>query len=434
MPKSFLSLFVLGVVVASISPFRATYAQSTACSLPEKFYLDTYEYSNLDAALIVSDHIKSDPTNPANFVNRATILFDLHMIEATLSDYDRAIAIDADYIAAYLGKAKVYLFEGDYQYAIDNLEVAIELGLENNSSDEEQLYEAYLLLSEVYTQSGSPNISVGFLDLAIELKPNEARGYAMRGFANALLSNNDQSENDWKTALDYDPNVASYFVDLSFAYYQWENYIQSDTKASYALSLESESAPSILVSAHFIKGLSLHEKKLFDQAVLEFTLAIETDLNCAAVYNSRGYSYLNLGQFELALTDFNQALQIDPSFLDAYNGRLSSYENLGDLESADHDRQYYVSHSNMFSAEIYIKTGKLMFELENYDAAEVSFLFAAGFEPDDAEIYLMLARIYQIKGSPDFELKAYDSYIEIMGENARQDIIERAEELRSQLQ
>lgn len=432
MLKSFRILLVLWIVAILIPAFRVAYAQSTICGLPEKFYMETNDYSNLDSALVLSEYIKADPTNPVNFVERASILFNLQLPEDALSDYDKAIEIDPNYVAAYLGKAKVYLYKGSSQSAVPNLEIAIELGLETNSSDED-LYEAYLLISEAYIQLGFPNISIGFLDLAVELKPTEATAYAMRGFANALLSNNDQAQNDWKMALDYDSNIALYFVDTSFLYYQWENYIHSNTQASYALSLTFESIPNVLVSIHFIRGLSLHEEKLFDQAVSEFTLAIQTDPNCAAIYSSRGYTYLNLSQFELALTDFNQALQIDPTYLDAYNGRMSSYENLGNLAAAEIDRQYYVSHSKMFSAEVYFKMGKLMFELQNYDDALVSLWFAAGFEPNNPEIYLIAANIHQINGSPELELEAYDSYIEIMGENARQDIIERAEELRDQL-
>ncbi|RLV93811.1 Serine/threonine-protein phosphatase T [Spathaspora sp. JA1] len=63
------------------------------------------------------------------------------------------------------------------------------------------------------------------------------------------------------------------------------------------------------------KHLLAHE---LDQAVLEYTLAIELDGNNAIFYSNRAQAHIKLENYGLAISDCDEALKIDPGLLKAY--------------------------------------------------------------------------------------------------------------------
>ena len=70
---------------------------------------------------------------------------------------------------------------------------------------------------------------------------------------------------------------------------------------------------------------SLTEKGQFDQAIDDFTMALEIGSKGAGAYYYRGISYVNKGQFDWAIADFNKALEIDPKSAGFYYNRGIAY-------------------------------------------------------------------------------------------------------------
>ena len=62
-----------------------------------------------------------------------------------------------------------------------------------------------------------------------------------------------------------------------------------------------------------------------DQALSDFTKAVEIDPQCAQAYNNRGWAYVKRGQYDRALSDFNKSTEIDPRFVEAYFCRAIVY-------------------------------------------------------------------------------------------------------------
>jgi len=73
------------------------------------------------------------------------------------------------------------------------------------------------------------------------------------------------------------------------------------------------------------RGIAYEGKGQFDQAVDDFTKALEIDPKDAGVYYHRGIGYVNKGQFDWAIDDFTKALEIDPKRADAYYNRAIAY-------------------------------------------------------------------------------------------------------------
>ena len=67
---------------------------------------------------------------------------------------------------------------------------------------------------------------------------------------------------------------------------------------------------------------------------------LQTDLNDADAYNSRGITYGSKGQYDQAISDYNKALEIDPSDALAYSNRGNAYDDKGQYDQAisDHNK------------------------------------------------------------------------------------------------
>ena len=74
-------------------------------------------------------------------------------------------------------------------------------------------------------------------------------------------------------------------------------------------------------SAYNSRGVTYYQKGQFDQAIKDFTKAIEIQPRYAEAYCYRGIAYHEKGQFDRAISDCNKAIEINPKLALAYNIR-----------------------------------------------------------------------------------------------------------------
>ncbi len=67
------------------------------------------------------------------------------------------------------------------------------------------------------------------------------------------------------------------------------------------------------------RGAVYGEKGQYDQAISDFTRAIEINPRYNKAYNNRGVVYRRKGQYDQAISDFNKAKEINPLDAEAYN-------------------------------------------------------------------------------------------------------------------
>ena len=77
-----------------------------------------------------------------------------------------------------------------------------------------------------------------------------------------------------------------------------------------------------------IAGDLVRAEKL-DEALVEYTKAIEADANHADAYYGRGDIYLRQGKLEDAAIDFRKAIDINPSYIDAHRKLAETFIKIG---------------------------------------------------------------------------------------------------------
>src|SRR5947199_10817174 len=95
--------------------------------------------------------------------------------------------------------------------------------------------------------------------------------------------------------------------------------------ASVALAKEKAGTPAKEKAgsgiSEYTKGNQLFESKQYEQAVAEFTKAIEANGKQPAFYENRGFAYIALEKGPEAAADFSKAIELAPKDERAYVGR-----------------------------------------------------------------------------------------------------------------
>ena len=93
---------------------------------------------------------------------------------------------------------------------------------------------------------------------------------------------------------------------------------------SYASAQQKQNEPK---DAKFYvdRGIAYGEKGQLDQAVDDFTKALEIDAKSTDAYYNRGIAYVYKGQYDWAVDDLNKVLEIDLKNGGAYYYRAIAY-------------------------------------------------------------------------------------------------------------
>ena len=125
----------------------------------------------------------------------------------------------------------------------------------------------------------------------------------------------------------------------------------------YAHNLEEET---------FNRGMNYTSKGMYDEAIEEFTKAIEKNPKNAYAYYNRGLTYHKKGKLDKAILDYDKAIEINPKEAEIYYNRGIAYYYKDYLSQAISDWSKAVEISPD-SAAIYQKRAFAYFKKEEYD-------------------------------------------------------------------
>ena len=87
--------------------------------------------------------------------------------------------------------------------------------------------------------------------------------------------------------------------------------------------------------SYFNRALTYGKKGQYDQAIADYTKAIEINPGHAMAYYNRGRAYaIGKGQYDQAIADYNKAIEINPGYAMAYYNRALTYSKKGQYDQA----------------------------------------------------------------------------------------------------
>jgi len=146
---------------------------------------------------------------------------------------------------------------------------------------------------------------------------------------------------------------------------------------------KTASTPASPALENYNRGCALFGEGKHDEAIAEYTKAIELDPNYAHAYNNRGVAYKNKGQYELAIADYNRAIELDPNYAHAYYNRGVAYKNREQYELAIADYSKAIE-LDPEDSSVWNSKGVCLSRLDRYEEALECYDKALQIDPDYA--------------------------------------------------
>ena len=100
------------------------------------------------------------------------------------------------------------------------------------------------------------------------------------------------------------------------------------------------------VLEHLEQGGTYADKEQWDEAIIEYSKAIELDPEFAPSYYCRGLAYHGKGDLDRAIADFDKAINLNPEFALAYFCRGFAYVIKGEVTKAVSDYEKVIELSD----------------------------------------------------------------------------------------
>ncbi len=233
-----------------------------------------------------------DETDNQAHRNLAISYYEIGDYENAIWHYNYALALDPSNITYYLERGRVYAQAGLMPLAVNDFEHCLRLGASASA-----VALSYHDLAAVAYEQRRFVQSLGYLERAIALSPQDARLYHMQAVVYEAAGN-------WLGA------VQSY-----------EQVITMSPELGYDILIEW--------------GDVARYTESHTQAVEQFTRAIQLMPNHTYAYLYRAVSYYALGYVDEAYADILQALEINPADPQVYEFLSWFYNNQGQAALAD---------------------------------------------------------------------------------------------------
>ncbi len=161
-----------------------------------------------------------------------------------------------------------------------------------------------------------------------------------------------------------------------------------------------------------IRGLAYKEKGKYDEAISDYSKALEINPRDAEAYYNRGIVYNRKGQYDEAISDFSKALEINQRYALAYQNRGIAHDNKGEYDQAISDYTKALE-INPKASVAYRQRGNAYFNKREYDSAISEFSKAIDINPKDAVAYTYRADAYEKQARYKEAILDYNKAIEI---------------------
>jgi tetratricopeptide (TPR) repeat protein len=229
----------------------------------------------------------------------------------------------------FIAQAEQLANEGKYNLAIQAYNKAVSADPQNSGN--------YLALARLNIYNGEYEKAVENASNAVLLNPNSSLGEALKGFAQGLMGDYLESEGSLNRAIELDPANTSAYAYLSLILSQkiiLGEETLGDLDRSIEASRKAESIAPDSLESRWARGVVLEITSNYEEAIAELERAVELNSNIAELHIALGRNYRFIGENTLAVEEFTRANSLNPS--DPYPDTLISrtYANIGEFARA----------------------------------------------------------------------------------------------------
>lgn len=312
---------------------------------------------------------------------------------AAVNAFKNSISVKPEFILSYLDLADIYEKRGDNEFAIDQLKTALVINPEDNDiklrlADISLLNNNYRQAISVYSQLVEED---GYRDIAVKGLAHAYYGQAQNSASKAALGSN----KDLYNALNYvnkalavnNQDLGLHLAKLKLSKLTKQPYISREESVTAILAPADDLGSNIVkAEAYLTLNQYSNAQKTFEAAI-DLSTGVEDDLYLSEifVYNK---------QLACAEKIYKKILQGDSKNKEAISGLN------------------YVHKSKKYSDDCF-KTAQSFLKSKNLSAAVDYLNRSVETNPDNAQSYLLLGKIYEKNKDYTNAVANYKSYLDL---------------------
>lgn len=328
-------------------------------------------------------------------------------LSGAVDDFNRAAGLSADPVAELTDLCHAERLRGRDSRAVDACSKALQADPDAGWT--------YVQRGLAYLAGGDASRAARDLDDGTRLEPPRASALLARSIAHAALRQYKESDRAYREAMAVDFMAKS--ADITMGEDPgpaWDFRARIDALAS-SIDKDADDPYSYLV-----RGNALHNAGLYDQAILEYTRALETDGRMTAAYLARGSALSAQDSLDAAEQDFRRAVSLSPkdplTHLNLVT-LLTARRKYGDglkaaiaALKAQEDSPY---------AESFVKAGNLRYFVRELDRAQENYSYALKFAPNHASAHNGLGLCHFAKKRYEKALESFSRAVDLMPDHER---------------
>jgi tetratricopeptide (TPR) repeat protein len=229
----------------------------------------------------------------------------------------------------FIAEAEEYSAQGQYSLALQAYDKAILANPQDTSN--------YIATARLNVYRGEYDQAIEDASNAVLLDQNNSMGEALKGFALGMQGNYLDAEGSLNRAIDLDPSNASAYAFLSIMLSNKiliGDEVLGDLDKSIEGSRTAESIAPASLESHWARGTVLEITGNYDEAISELEQAVAVNSNIADLHIALGRNYRFLENYDLAVEEFTRANALNPG--DSYPDTLISrtYSSIGEFGKA----------------------------------------------------------------------------------------------------
>lgn len=286
-----------------------------------KLNLEDYAGAKEDATLA----IERNPFITDAYEVRGVALQNMGKLEEAVADYDKALSLLPENKGILFNKALAEEELKNYDTAQECYSQLLKAHPRFDSG--------YIGRARLYLAQGDTISALADLDKAIELNKNAINAYVIRADISIKREKDyERALEDMNEAIKLQPHYAGFFINRAFLRYNLDDYFGAMADYDYAISLDPTN-----VVAYFNRGLLLAEVHGNDRAIQDFTKVLQLNTDDFRALLNRSRLYEETGNYNLAIEDINKVIARFPDFYGLYFSRMGIYEKMGDRKNAEKD-------------------------------------------------------------------------------------------------
>ncbi len=286
------------------------------------------------------------------YFHRATAYIQLNKQDLAIKDLNRCIDLEPKFTAAFINRAVALFDKAQYAAA-------------KSDADE-----------------------------AVNLDPSEAIAYNTRGVIVEEIGDHAAALHsafaDFSKALELDPRLSWAYNNRGWIYDQWGDLDHAIEDYDRAVAYGSTIALENRAMARYHAGR-------FNEAISDYTTAINRDPKNPIFYAHRGLVHAALGETAAANADCDHAISISPRNAHLHDIRGVANTLLRDFDNARQDFATTLTLDPKF-ARGYFDRGTMYFQLQDYGSAIKDFTSAIKIDSEYGEAYVSRSETYQKMG------------------------------------